>query len=184
MGIYGVDLYLRVRPACAEGMSQREAARIFNVSRGTVWKLSSFSAPPGYRRTAEVRRPKLDSFIPILGTGWKRNGPCRASNGMRRSRCSTGFARNATSPAAKRSLRTTWESGRGAGRRCSRHCRILRATLRRTSATRACEAKQCSWTSSLCSSGRVSASSSGPSNRMDSRCESSTGRVLQQRRSG
>ncbi len=69
MGIYSVELYLRVRQACAEGMSQREAARVFNVSRDTVRKVMSFSVPPGYRRTVEVRRPKLDPFIPII-EGW------------------------------------------------------------------------------------------------------------------
>lgn len=69
MGIYSVELYLRVRQACAEGMSQREAARVFNVSRDTVRKMMSFSVPPGYRRQAEVRRPKLDPFLPII-EGW------------------------------------------------------------------------------------------------------------------
>ncbi len=66
MGIYSVELYLRVRQACADGMSQREAARLFNVSRDTVRKMMSFSVPPGYRRRVEVRRPKLDPFIPII----------------------------------------------------------------------------------------------------------------------
>jgi len=64
-----VELYLRVRQACAEGMSQREAAKVFNVSRDTVRKMMSFSVPPGYRRQAEVRRPKLEPFIPII-EGW------------------------------------------------------------------------------------------------------------------
>ena len=69
MGIYSVELYLGVRQACAEGMSQREAARLFNVSRDTVRKMMWFSVPPGYRRRAEVRRPKLDPFLPII-EGW------------------------------------------------------------------------------------------------------------------
>ncbi|MGY6632121.1 MAG: hypothetical protein ACXIU8_00005, partial [Alkalilacustris sp.] len=46
---------------------------------------------------------------------------------------------------------------------------------------RACAAPQCNWTSSWCGSGQVMACSCDPSNRMDSRCESSTVRVLQQR---
>jgi len=50
-------------------MSQREAARVFNISRDTVAKMMTFSVPPGYRRAAEVRRPKLDLFIPII-EGW------------------------------------------------------------------------------------------------------------------
>jgi predicted DNA-binding protein (UPF0251 family) len=44
-----VDLYRRVRLACAEGMSQREAARHFNISRDSVAKMMAFSVPPGFR---------------------------------------------------------------------------------------------------------------------------------------
>ena len=61
-----MELYLRVRLACAEGMSQREAAKRFNLSRDTVRKMLSYSEPPGYRRTAAVRRPKLGPFIPVI----------------------------------------------------------------------------------------------------------------------
>ena len=64
-----MELYLRVRQACASGMSQRQAAKEFNISRDTVAKMMMFSVPPGYRRTAEVKRPKLDPFIPII-EGW------------------------------------------------------------------------------------------------------------------
>ncbi len=64
-----MELYLRVRQACVEGMSPREAARAFNISRDTVRKMMTFSVPPGYRRAAEVRRSKLDPFIPII-EGW------------------------------------------------------------------------------------------------------------------
>ena len=61
-----MDLYRKVRLACAEGMSQREAARHFGVSRDSVRKMLSFSVPPGYRRRAEIRRPKLDGFTEII----------------------------------------------------------------------------------------------------------------------
>jgi transposase len=61
-----VDLYRKVRLACAEGMSQREAARRFGISRDSVKKMLSFSVPPGYRRKAPVRRPKLDGFTEII----------------------------------------------------------------------------------------------------------------------
>jgi transposase len=64
-----VDLYRKVRLACAEGMSQREAARHFNISRDSVAKMMAFSVPPGYRRTAPVKRPKLDAFTGIID-GW------------------------------------------------------------------------------------------------------------------
>ncbi len=40
--MYGVELYQRVRRAChVEGMSIREAARVFGLHRDTVRKLSS-----------------------------------------------------------------------------------------------------------------------------------------------
>lgn len=64
-----MELYLKVRLACSEGMSQRAAAKHFNISRDSVAKMLSYSAPPGYRRQATVRRPKLDGFIAIID-GW------------------------------------------------------------------------------------------------------------------
>jgi transposase len=47
-------------------MSERGAARHFGISRESVKKMLSFSAPPGYRRSAPVRRPKLDGFTEII----------------------------------------------------------------------------------------------------------------------
>jgi transposase len=61
-----VDLYVKVRLACADGMSQREAARHFNISRDSVRKMLAFSVPPGYRRRKPIRRPKLDGFTAII----------------------------------------------------------------------------------------------------------------------
>ena len=61
-----MDLYRRVRLACAEGMSQREAVRHFGISRDSVRKMMAFSVPPGYRRKAPVKRPKLDGFTGII----------------------------------------------------------------------------------------------------------------------
>jgi transposase len=52
--------------ACDGGMSQREAAKHFGISRDTVRKMLAYSVPPGYRRRALVRRPKLDAFIAII----------------------------------------------------------------------------------------------------------------------
>ena len=44
--MYVVDLYLRVRKAClVEGMSMREASRVFGVHRDTVRKMLSNPAP-------------------------------------------------------------------------------------------------------------------------------------------
>ena len=50
-------------------MSQRAAAKRFNVSRETVRKMLSFSSPPGYRRQSVPQRPKLDGFVAIID-GW------------------------------------------------------------------------------------------------------------------
>lgn len=63
---FTVDLYRKVRLACAEGMSQREAARHFGISRDSVQKMLAYSVPPGYRRKAPIKRPKLDGFTEII----------------------------------------------------------------------------------------------------------------------
>jgi transposase len=47
-------------------MSERGAARHFGISRESVRKIMSFSVPPGYRRTAPIKRPKLDGFSEII----------------------------------------------------------------------------------------------------------------------
>ena len=65
--MYGVELYAAVRLAVVEeGLSHREAARRFGIDRRTVKKMLSYSAPPGYRRTKPVRRPKLEGFTGII----------------------------------------------------------------------------------------------------------------------
>ncbi|QPZ93451.1 IS21 family transposase [Thioclava electrotropha] len=64
--MFTVDLYRKVRLACAEGMSQREAARHFGISRDSVQKMLAYSVPPGYRRKAPIKRPKLDGFTEII----------------------------------------------------------------------------------------------------------------------
>ena len=58
--MYHVELYARVRRACmVEGMSVREASRVFGRHRDTVRKMLAWSVPPGYRRQDPPRRPKL-----------------------------------------------------------------------------------------------------------------------------
>ncbi len=47
-------------------MSTHEASRLFNLDRKTVRKMLSFSVPPGYRRSAPPRRPKLDPFTGVI----------------------------------------------------------------------------------------------------------------------
>ena len=58
-----MELYRKVRLACAEGMSGREAARHFGISRDSVKKILSFSVPPGYVRKAAIRRELLSNLV-------------------------------------------------------------------------------------------------------------------------
>ena len=52
-----MELYLRVRRACmVDGMSTREASRVFGLHRDTVRKMLAYSVPPGYRRRQPPRR--------------------------------------------------------------------------------------------------------------------------------
>ena len=71
--MHTVELYRKVRLACRDGMSERAAARHFGISRESVKKMLCFSVPPGYRRTAPVRRPKLDGFTEIIDQ-WLKGG--------------------------------------------------------------------------------------------------------------
>ena len=65
--MYQVELYARVRRTChVEGVSIREASRLFGLDRKTVRKMLAFSVPPGYRRAGPPRRPKLDPFTGII----------------------------------------------------------------------------------------------------------------------
>lgn len=61
-----MELYRKVRLACAEGLSARAAAKHFGISRHGVKKMLSSSLPPGYSRTAVVKRPKLDGFTSVI----------------------------------------------------------------------------------------------------------------------
>lgn len=61
-----MELYLRVRLAVSEGMSRRQAAKHFNISRDSVAKMVAYSTPPGYQRQLPIRRPKLDAFVSTI----------------------------------------------------------------------------------------------------------------------
>ncbi|WP_176559567.1 IS21 family transposase [Rubellimicrobium roseum] len=62
-----MELYRKVRQAYfRQGMSKRAIARHFGISRDSVDKMIVYSVPPGYRRTAPVKRPKLDGFSDII----------------------------------------------------------------------------------------------------------------------
>ncbi len=65
--MYQVDVYLRVRKAVmVEGMSIREASRVFGLHRDTVRKMTAYPVPPGYRRQNPPRRPKLEPFTGVI----------------------------------------------------------------------------------------------------------------------
>ena len=65
--MYLVELYLRVRRACmVDGMSIREASRMFGVHRDTVRKMLEHPVPPGYRMRRPRRRPKLEGFSEVI----------------------------------------------------------------------------------------------------------------------
>ena len=88
-----MELYAAVRLAVVdEGLSHHEAGRRFGIDRRTVKKMLSYSAPPGYRRTKPVRRPKLDGFTGIV------DAILEADTGRRRRPSST--AMSAPSPSS------------------------------------------------------------------------------------
>jgi transposase len=62
-----VELYRKVRRAyLRQGISKRTVARHFGISRDSVDKMIEYSVPPFYRRTAPIKRPKLDGFAEII----------------------------------------------------------------------------------------------------------------------
>jgi len=65
--VYKVELYARIRRAVqVDGMSIREAARQFGLSRKTIRKMMQFSLPPGYERKKPVARPKLGPWLGVI----------------------------------------------------------------------------------------------------------------------
>jgi hypothetical protein len=61
-----VELYGSVRRAVqVDGMSIRNAARDFGLSRKTVRKMMDFSVPPGYVRKRPIARPKLGPWVGV-----------------------------------------------------------------------------------------------------------------------
>src|SRR3982074_2388100 len=58
--MFAVEVYAAVRRfVFIEGKSRREAARVFGLSRDTIAKMCRYSAPPGYVRSKQPERPKL-----------------------------------------------------------------------------------------------------------------------------
>jgi transposase len=65
--VYQVEVYARIRRAVqVDGMSIRQAAREFGLSRKTIRKMLQFSLPPGYERKTPVARPKLGPWLGLI----------------------------------------------------------------------------------------------------------------------
>ena len=65
--MFHVDTYFRVRRAClVEGMSVREASRVFGLHRDTVRKMLANATPQGYTRKGPPRKPKLEPFTGVI----------------------------------------------------------------------------------------------------------------------
>ena len=62
--MFYVEMYFRVRRAClVEGMSVREASRVFDLHRDTVRKMLDNATPQGYTRQSPPRKPKLEPYL-------------------------------------------------------------------------------------------------------------------------
>ena len=65
--MYQVELYLRVRRVCmVDGMSIREASRVFGLHRDAARKMLAYSVPLGYRRRQPPRRPKIGPYTGVI----------------------------------------------------------------------------------------------------------------------
>ena len=65
--MFHVDTYFRVRRAClVEGMSVREASRVFGLHRDTVRKMLANATPQGYTRKGPPREPKIEPFTGVI----------------------------------------------------------------------------------------------------------------------
>ena len=65
--MYEVELYLRVRRACmVDGMSIREASRVFGLHRDTVRKMLAYPVPSGCRRRKPPRRPGIGPYTGVI----------------------------------------------------------------------------------------------------------------------
>ena len=65
--MFAVEVYAAVRRYVhLDGNSQRDAARVFGLSRDTISKMCRFSIPPGYTRSKPVAKPKLGTLLPVI----------------------------------------------------------------------------------------------------------------------
>ncbi len=81
--MYKVDVYLRVRRAVmVDGMSIREASRVFELHRDTVRKMLVFSVPPGYLRQSPGQRRPTGGMLVMSPTRPRRGGVSRSAPGL------------------------------------------------------------------------------------------------------
>ena len=80
-------------------MSKRAIARHFGISRDSVDKMIVYSVPPGYRRKAPIKRPKLDGFTEIIDR-WLREDADRPRKQRHTAGSSTVCGTSMGSPAA------------------------------------------------------------------------------------
>ena len=65
--MFRVEMYYQVRRAClVEGMSVREASRVFGLHRDTVGKMLANATPRGYTRQRPPRKPKIEPFTGVI----------------------------------------------------------------------------------------------------------------------
>ena len=65
--MFRVEMYYQVRRAClVEGMSVREASRVFGLHRDTVGKMLANATPQGYTRQRPPRKPKIEPFTGVI----------------------------------------------------------------------------------------------------------------------
>ena len=94
-------MYAAVRRAVnVEGLSQREAARRFGLSRTTVHKMLEFSVPPGYHRQKPVTRPRLDPYRGVIDQILREIKPAPRSNAIAPSASSSVYSKNMAIPVA------------------------------------------------------------------------------------
>ncbi len=65
--MFRVEMYYQVRRAClVEGMSVREASRVFGLHRDTVRRMLANAKPQGYTRKSPPRKPKIEPFTGVI----------------------------------------------------------------------------------------------------------------------
>ena len=66
MDVHRGHVFSRAQGGLVEGMSIREASRVFSLHRDTVRKILSHPVPPGYRRKRPPHRPKLEPYTGVI----------------------------------------------------------------------------------------------------------------------